>query len=423
MKKTLYKILGIFLVLGIALYWIPSPREDFFERYPHKDEPARQLKAFLERPVKTLRVNNVTWEYYMGGKGPATILFIHGMGGAYDLWWQQVFAFENRYRVITYTLPEDINSLKGATEGILAILKNEGVDSVIVVGTSMGGYIAQYLVDRYPEKIERAVFGNTFPPNKRIAEKNAKTARILRFVPEIVIQKVGSRQFATEILPAAHNSPLLAAFLPSLPFSKKQFMNRYAVVVDPFYPRPFRYAVKRIPKLIIESDNDPLIEPELRMQLKQFYPDAQVFTFHGEGHFPYINAASTYNSVLDSFFSQKNEWRAIERTIGQYFRGRKQADEGLLKQVFHEQARLYTVQNGKIVEIPLARYLQKVREDGPVTVRTTILDGNVSGKQAVFTTQFEYPNGTTYQDELTLLKTKAGWRIVVKTFREVSDSR
>jgi len=58
-----------------------------------------------------------------------------------------------------------------------------------------------------------------------------------------------------------------------------------------------------IPVMIIESDNDPLVAPILRAELKTTYPSAIVHTFTGAGHFPYLNRAEEYNRILDSFFS------------------------------------------------------------------------------------------------------------------------
>ena len=54
--------------------------------------------------------------------------------------------------------------------------------------------------------------------------------------------------------------------------------------------------------MIIESDNDPLIEPALREALRETYSQAYVYTFHQAGHFPYLNQAKEYTEVLKNFF-------------------------------------------------------------------------------------------------------------------------
>ncbi len=301
--KLKYLILLAIIFLIIISYYIPIPQKSFFELYGKDDKYSRTLKEFKNRPVKFIEVNGVKWKYYSGGNGNKTILFLHGMGGAYDLWWNQIVKFENNYRIVTYSLPEEINSLEGAVEGIMAILQKEKIKSVYAVGTSMGGYITQYLFNKHPEIVEKAVLGNTFPPNNYFKEKNSLLSKIVPYVPAILIEFVGELNFKKNIYPAGHNSKLLMSFLPSLPFSKKQLIGRYYVVVDYFQPDTTDRAIKRIPKLIIESDNDPLIPPHLRKRLKELYPEAKVYTFHNEGHFPYINAAEEYNNVLKSFLN------------------------------------------------------------------------------------------------------------------------
>ncbi|MDP3313524.1 alpha/beta fold hydrolase [Lutibacter sp.] len=308
MKKSyLYKILFLLIIFIVGIYFIPAPKANFFELYTINDKASQSLKEFKSKPLKKIEADGIKWIYYVGGKGEKTILFLHGMGGAYDLWWQQVVAFEKNYKIITYTLPEEINSLENATKGILKILETENVYTFYAVGTSMGGYITQYLVNTIPNRVEKAVFGNTFPPNHLIAKENKGKSKIIPWLPEILISKLGEKKLNEEIVPAAKNSELLKAFLPSLHFSKKQFMNRYYVVIDNFVANPAKQEIQRIPKLIIESDNDPLIHPQLRKEIKELYKDAEIYTFYNEGHFPYINASEKYNKVLYNFLTNNKQ--------------------------------------------------------------------------------------------------------------------
>ncbi len=412
-----YFLLSV-VVLLVILYQIPAKKADFFKLYKKNDLPAQQLSAFYKKPVKTITVNGVDWKYFSGGKGEHTILLCHGMGGAYDLWWQQVAAFEKDYKIITYTLPDEIDNLQAVKTGLEAILNQEKVDKFYVVGTSMGGYIAQYLVKTMPERVEKAVFGNTFPPNDELVTENQTKFKIVSWLPEIVVGKFGEKSLDEKLLPAAHHDSLLAAFLPSLPFSKKGLIARYKVVVDMFVFNPCQYQYKRIPKLIFESDNDPLISKSLRRQLRQLYPDAEVYTFHNEGHFPYINAVSEYNKVLRSFLERPNPYLSVEQTLSDYFDGRKQADVAKLSKVFHPDARLFTNKSDTIVSINLKQYLDNVTNDGPQNPETKIQDVSIKSQMATARTIFKYPNAS-YSDVLTLIPDTNRWRIVNKSFKKI----
>lgn len=419
MKKYAKMILAILVFLVVAVYFISASKSDFFKLYANNDKPAQSLKEFKSRATKNIMANGVKWNYYAGGRGNKTIFFIHGMGGSFDLWWQQIVAFEKDYKVISYTLPESINSLEKASEGILKILEAEKVDKFYAVGTSMGGYITQYLVSIIPLRIEKAVFGNTFPPNNLIAKENETKSKVIPYLPEIIIAKLGEKKLNEEIVPAAKNSPLLKAFLKSLPFSKEQFINRYYIVIDKFTPFSDNYKTKRIPKLIIESDNDPLIQPKLQNEIKELYASAEVYTFHNEGHFPYINASEEYNSVLRGFLTKENDYEIAEKTIINYFEGRKNADLTQLKSAFSENAKLHTISNGEILTISIENYLNVVKNDGGQQAETRILDGDIINNIAYFKTNFLYSDKS-YTDYLTLAKTQNGWRIISKTFTKTN---
>jgi maspardin len=251
-----------------------------------------------ERKLRGLRVDNDVWRYVSFGSGDRALVFLHGMAGAYDVWWQQLEAFADRFRVLSFTYPA-VPTLAGLRRGIMGVLNAEEVGHFSVVGSSLGGYLAQYLVSVDDGRIDRAVFGNTFPPNGLIEARNGRTAAIGRLLPERVVMYGFRRNVATSVIPAAGGSALVRAYLFEQSYgqmSKAQFLARYRCVVDPFDP-----VEPSVPHLIIESDNDPLVSRELREMLRRTYPEAAVHTFHHTGHFTYLNASNEYTGVLARF--------------------------------------------------------------------------------------------------------------------------
>ncbi len=413
------KILILFVLLIIILYQIPASQKDFFELYKKQDYASKSLKDFYRQQTKSIIIDGVEWKYFTDGSSERTILFLHGMGGAYDLWWQQIDFFKSDYKVISYTLPDKIDNLEDALEGIKAILDKENIKTFTAVGTSMGGYITQYLLKKMPERLDRVVFGNTFPPNDLLMKENKTKSLVIPYLPEIIIDRFRKKSLNEKLLPAAsHNDTLLSCFLRSLPFSKKQFINRFYVVVNHFTINPAKYNYKRVPKLIIESNNDPLIPEKLRQDIKELYPEAKVYTFNKEGHFPYINVAKEYNSVLKDFFDEKNELPKIENTVNNYFTGRKTANIEQLQKVFSEQAKLMFSDNKTLHFISVEDYLNKVKQDGAKSVNTKIIDIDLQDNMAYVKTLFDYTDKA-YIDYLTLLKQNDSWIIVSKTFCKI----
>ena len=227
------------------------------------------------------------------------------MAGAYDIWWQVIESLQDRFRIISVTYPP-AGSLEELIHGIFAIFEKEGISETHVVGSSLGGYFAQYLVSRNPEVIKSAVFANTFPPNDLIARKTRKTGKILPWLPEWAVMLYLRQSTTTSIYPASGNSEIVLAYMLEQShgmMTKKQFIARYRCVLNHFEPPVSQAAEMSI--LIIEADNDPLVEKTLREMLKTTYPSAQMKTLHDAGHFPYLNQPEAYTQILLAFFNQE----------------------------------------------------------------------------------------------------------------------
>ena len=243
----------------------------------------------------------VPWEYAPDETWPL-VMFLHGMGGGYDIWWQQIETLQKRIRMISPTYPS-VKSLADLQTGIMSILDKEQVTRFNVAGSSLGGYLAQYLVKNRPDRIQKAVFANTFPPNDLFIEKSGTLGRLLPLLPEWSVMRNLRKNTEEKIYPAAGNSELVRAYLLEQShgmMSKAQFAARFRCVIDSFLPPDIQSS--GIPVLIIEADNDPLVEESLRKMLKTTYPSAEVKTLHGAGHFPYLNRAAEYSNILGEFF-------------------------------------------------------------------------------------------------------------------------
>ncbi len=300
MKKRFLWLIPILLIALFCLF--PTPKKDAIDLYDGTDKvPINGLAAFRQLPTLTINSQGYNWPYLVLGTGPKTILFLHGMTGGYDFWWQQMNEFSRNYRVISVTYPP-VDNLSDLGKGIVAILDKEKVDSVIVVGSSLGGYLTQYLLATYPQRVEKAVLGNTFPTNDILEEKNKNKIVIASWAPEWLVMYSVRQNLFDQVLPASENNPLAKAQLLENTYgrmSKAQFIARYYCVIDKFQPIDGKQTTT--PLLIFESDNDPLVSLDLRTKLKQYYTSAQVHTFHNKGHFPYLNAKDEYNTVLRDF--------------------------------------------------------------------------------------------------------------------------
>jgi pimeloyl-ACP methyl ester carboxylesterase len=291
------------MVGGVVFYLWPTPRLPFEQLYADVPPPAAEsLRRFrAQHPLQVLRVGRFEWRYLAVGRGDKTVLLLHGMTGAPDIWWQQIEALAGEYRFIAVTYPP-VDTLEAMDTGVQAILQRENVREYAVVGSSLGGYFAQYLVQKHPTQVRAAVFANTFPPNDEIARENRALAMLMPLMPEWVVMAFVRKNVEQVVAPTSGHDPLTRAFLMEMTcgrMSKSQFLARYRCILQKF---PLEEA--HCPVLIVESANDPLVKPPLRERLKSVYPHAQVYSFGDAGHFPYLSQPEVFTQVVRDFLRQ-----------------------------------------------------------------------------------------------------------------------
>jgi maspardin len=297
-------IVGLIIIIILVIYFRPTPKASFQKIYANVPaDTSQSLQAFrCSHPLSKIIVEGMPWNYISLGQGPETILLLHGMAGGYDIWWRQIEALQDRFRIIAPTYPP-LQSLAKLKIGLMTILERQQEHKINVVGSSLGGYLAQYLVADQPDRINKAVFANTFPPNNIISEKFGKLKWLLPLLPQWTVMRNFRKSTVEKIYPAAGNSELVLAYLLEQfqsGMSKAQAAARFRCVIDYFEPPDIQSS--GMPALIIESDNDPLVEETLREMLKATYPSAVVKTLHDAGHFPYLNRADEYTKILEAFF-------------------------------------------------------------------------------------------------------------------------
>jgi pimeloyl-ACP methyl ester carboxylesterase len=208
--------------------------------------------------------------------------------------------------VVAVTCPP-LETLAAVAESLVHLLNHERVMKTNLVGTSFGGYLAQYLVTFHPERIEKAVFSNTYAQPAPISRKYRLVELVLPVAPEWLVMAILRRGLRTRVYPARPKpGPALPYLLEqaSGKLSKADILCRYRNVIEPFArTEPSRL---NLPVLIIESDDDPLIEPPWRAELRAAYPSARVHTLRGGGHFPYLDMSETYTELLGDFFLNTN---------------------------------------------------------------------------------------------------------------------
>lgn len=101
--------------------------------------------------------------YWTGGAGTGTpwLVFLPGLTADHRLFDKQIEAFVPQYNCLVWDAPAHgasrpfalSFSMDDLADWLHAILKREGADRPVLIGQSLGGYISQVYMERYPDTV------------------------------------------------------------------------------------------------------------------------------------------------------------------------------------------------------------------------------------------------------------------------------
>lgn len=122
---------------------------------------------------KTLASRDGLVCYWTGGNqsdDSECLVFTHGMAADHTMFEKQVEYFDKEYSILTWDIPfqgesrpYQFFSYSNFAKQLDDILNKEGLNRVILVGQSMGGFVSQAFVELYPEKVKAFIGVDTTP--------------------------------------------------------------------------------------------------------------------------------------------------------------------------------------------------------------------------------------------------------------------
>ncbi|HEX8350111.1 MAG TPA: alpha/beta hydrolase, partial [Hymenobacter sp.] len=143
---------------------------------------------------RTLRYKEAHLHYLVKGEGPAVVL-LHGFGEDATIWERQFDSFPG-YRLFVPHLPGSGGSemgadmsMEGMAEAMHALLIAEAATPCLLLGHSMGGYVALAFAEHYPE----ALLGFGLIHSSAFADSEEKVATRRKSI--LFIQEHGAAAF------------------------------------------------------------------------------------------------------------------------------------------------------------------------------------------------------------------------------------
>jgi pimeloyl-ACP methyl ester carboxylesterase len=265
--------------------------------------------------VRDARLAGRRVRYADHGNGPALVL-IHGLGGSWQTWLNNIPALGLRHRVIAIDLPgfggSDVlpppAEMRGHAETVAALLDELGIASATVVAHSMGGIVALSLIAARPELVDGLVLANAggipltplrlalivggfrlfdrFLNRPAVMHAVAVRPRLRRlaFAGFIFDHETLRGPFAAEVVPAMSAPGFLGAVVAA---------GKVAAAVDP--------STVRCPVLLLWGRHDRILPLEHARELARVLPDARLVVIERAGHCPMFEAPEEFNGAVLEF--------------------------------------------------------------------------------------------------------------------------
>ena len=268
--------------------------------------------------TKQLEINGRSVNYVDIGEGNQTVVFIHGLGGSWQNWLENLPRTAGSCRAIALDLPgfgrsempADPISITAFAAAVDSFCESLGLGPVVLVGNSMGGFTAAEVAIQHPERVELLVLVDS----AGISSANVTNSRPGQTLArQLMMRGQGDPSAAKKMLtrpgyialgmglvaryPTRISKELLSEQL--LTFGDAGFGDAFEAILA----YDFRHRLQEIgcPVLVIQGENDILVPLGDAFEFCQLIPNAELLTMAETGHVPMFERPVQFNDALLAF--------------------------------------------------------------------------------------------------------------------------
>jgi len=262
-------------------------------------------KIRLNKKVK-YKNTNVFYSHTDGGK---TVVLLHGFLEDSSMWNGIAQRLEKRCSVIRIDLLGHgktgcigyVHSMEEQAEVVMCVLQKQNIKSCLVIGHSMGGYVALALAEKYPQVINGLVlFHSTALAD--LAEKKKDRQRAITIVErdkELFISAAIPILFKNDVKKRFHTE-MKALIKAALQLPKQGIIANMRGMME----RSDRTEVLRLgkfKKLLIHGAEDFFISTKSVQKQAELSSDIQLKILEGIGHMGHIETPEECEQIVAEF--------------------------------------------------------------------------------------------------------------------------
>jgi pimeloyl-ACP methyl ester carboxylesterase len=261
---------------------------------------------------QTITANGVDLWVEQTGQGP-DVVFISGLADEGACWVDQVAGLQDRYRVTTFdnravgrsSVPPGEYRIADFAADTVALLDALELERVHLVGSSMGGAIAQEVAIAHPERLQSVVLNGTW-------------CRGDRFLQEVIRNWIWSAQKADStrdflvavnlwcFAPRIWNEGIMDGWLDAAEQSEyQQSVDAFSRSAEALlhHDTADRLSAVRTRSLVTVGELDLVLPARYSRELADRIEGAELVVIPDAGHQPFQEFPDDYNRILDEFWS------------------------------------------------------------------------------------------------------------------------
>ncbi len=268
-----------------------------------------------------IQVEGFNTRYWVEGERGSTVLLLHGIGAYMERWLLNIQALATQHRVVALDLlghgctdkPLSISySWETGVQFVKDFMAEMKLESASFVGNSMGGGIALTMALKFPEMVEKLVLvgsaglGKKVPLVLRLATLPGLGEYFTRPSREGSARELRSYVYDPAVLTAEQYE--IQYQMAAKPNAQQTFLKMLRWAFHPFgaYERYYGpicrgLASIHIPTLLVWGRQDAYFPVAIAEEVVEKLPDARLHVFDRCGHFPMIEHAEAFNSLLLEF--------------------------------------------------------------------------------------------------------------------------
>ena len=255
---------------------------------------------------KTIEIDGNTIRYVEEGASEENLLLIHGLGASAERWEHVIPQFAKNYRVLVPDLigfglsdkPVVDYTTDYLSEFIRKFLKKLGIDSVSIIGSSLGGQIGAEFTYQNNSMVEKLVLISPSGIMKH------STPALDAYVMAALYPSDSSASNAFQIMSGSKNidKKTIKGFVQrmKLPNAKMAFMSTLLGLKDAEIISEKLVSIKS-PTLIIWGENDPVIPIKYAQSFVSEIDDCRFVKMENCGHTPYVEVPDKFYKIVSDF--------------------------------------------------------------------------------------------------------------------------